>query len=258
MVMKFRVMSDIHLEFEPINIPYIGEDFLILAGDIQVGATQEDWFVELLKDRSVIYIAGNHEFYGHDYTKTREALRNFQGKVNDIAAGLCYPGRLCFLDNDSVTTGRLFDDSKFITIIGSTLWSDIDPDREQRIRFIMNDYRVIMNGERPLQPSDTSQDFKNNVHFIDNKIWDCQAHKIIVVTHHAPSFKSTPEQFMDDPCNSAFSSDLEHIMEDVDVWIHGHTHTSFDYMIDNCRVVCNPKGYRDENSEFDINKVIEL
>ena len=36
------------------------------------------------------------------------------------------------------------------------------------------------------------------------------------------------------------------------LWIHGHTHESFDYEIGKTRVVCNPRGYAstEENKEF--------
>ncbi|NBT05096.1 MAG: metallophosphoesterase, partial [Proteobacteria bacterium] len=47
--------------------------------------------------------------------------------------------------------------------------------------------------------------------------------------------------------NGAYVSDLDQLILDhpaIKVWSHGHTHTSFDYMIgDHCRVVCNPRGY---------------
>jgi hypothetical protein len=41
----------------------------------------------------------------------------------------------------------------------------------------------------------------------------------------------------------------------VRLWVHGHTHDSFDYTIKGTRVVCNPRGYaRDgvnENPHFE-------
>jgi hypothetical protein len=40
-------------------------------------------------------------------------------------------------------------------------------------------------------------------------------------------------------------SELESLMgaERVQLWIHGHTHSSFDYVVAGTRVVCNPRGY---------------
>ncbi|RWA51011.1 hypothetical protein AU476_26460 [Cupriavidus sp. UYMSc13B] len=46
--------------------------------------------------------------------------------------------------------------------------------------------------------------------------------------------------------------------------IHGHTRTSFDYCIDDSRVVCNPRGYVSrrtgelENKRFDWCCVVEV
>jgi Icc-related predicted phosphoesterase len=42
------------------------------------------------------------------------------------------------------------------------------------------------------------------------------------------------------------------------LWIHGHTHTSFDYMIGDTRVVANPHGYPGENEEFNPSVIVEI
>jgi hypothetical protein len=43
----------------------------------------------------------------------------------------------------------------------------------------------------------------------------------------------------------------------VALWVHGHTHDSFDYEVNGTRVVCNPRGYArngiNENVGFDPN-----
>ncbi|MES2729974.1 MAG: hypothetical protein V4621_07790 [Pseudomonadota bacterium] len=49
----------------------------------------------------------------------------------------------------------------------------------------------------------------------------------------------------------------------ADLWIHGHTHTHFDYQIEKCRVVTNPLGYThkgggNENPDFNPNMIIEI
>ena len=38
----------------------------------------------------------------------------------------------------------------------------------------------------------------------------------------------------------------------IKLWIHGHVHNNFDYMIGDTRVICNPRGYEmyQENFEF--------
>jgi predicted phosphodiesterase len=46
------------------------------------------------------------------------------------------------------------------------------------------------------------------------------------------------------------------------LWIHGHTHDSFDYTVHRTRVVCNPRGYAkagtNENPRFDPDLIIEV
>jgi hypothetical protein len=39
----------------------------------------------------------------------------------------------------------------------------------------------------------------------------------------------------------------------VSLWTHGHTHESFDYVVNGTRVVCNPRGYApmELNAAFD-------
>jgi len=266
MTIKFRIMSDLHLEFEPSNtetypIPYIGEDYLILAGDIQVGIKKKRWFKRLLKHRSVIYVAGNHEFYNQDFDIQRRRMRAFQGWVNESAHRKGYPGLLTFLDNSSFKAGFIAGDSSTtVKVIGSTLWSNIDPANIANIMLGMNDYHLISKDGKKLKPVDTCEEFTRSVKFISDQVsaQGSDVDKTLVITHHAPSFLSVAEQFKGDNFNSAYASSLEYLMGNVDLWVHGHTHTSFDYNVGNCRVVCNPKGYRDQNEDFNIDKVVEL
>lgn len=77
------------------------------------------------------------------------------------------------------------------------------------------------------------------------------------MTHHAPSPKSIHPRFAGSLLNACFVSDVEKLMDRdrVALWVHGHTHDSFDYVVNGTRVVCNPRGYAKlgtaENSAFD-------
>jgi calcineurin-like phosphoesterase family protein len=83
--------------------------------------------------------------------------------------------------------------------------------------------------------------------------------KNIVVTHFCPSEKSIHEQFKGSSLNPYFTCNCENLMtEDVNLWIHGHTHSSFDYMFGSTRVVCNPRGYKDENKDFSSTLIVEV
>ena len=61
-----------------------------------------------------------------------------------------------------------------------------------------------------------------------------------------------------------FVNELPETFFDVPVlWVHGHTHQSFDYRVRSCRIVCNPRGYvswsgRTENQTFDPGLTLQL
>ena len=82
----------------------------------------------------------------------------------------------------------------------------------------------------------------------------------VVITHHAPSMKSIHEKYANDTeLNTLYASDMEYLMSNnVKLWIHGHTHNSFDYTVGNTRVVCNPVGYPQERSLQQPVKIIEV
>ena len=91
----------------------------------------------------------------------------------------------------------------------------------------------------------------------------------VVITHHTPSPKSVHPRYAGDALNAAFSSNLEHLMigsKAPALWIHGHTHDSYDYVVNGCtRVVANPRGYTgrygavgQENALFNPGLVIEV
>ncbi|MGZ5780867.1 MAG: metallophosphoesterase, partial [Burkholderiaceae bacterium] len=87
--------------------------------------------------------------------------------------------------------------------------------------------------------------------------------KTVVITHMAPSRLSVAEQYATDEVSAAYASNLDHLVEQADLWIHGHMHDSFDYRVGKSRVVCNPCGYMSrggtpENFRFDPNYIVDL
>ena len=86
----------------------------------------------------------------------------------------------------------------------------------------------------------------------------------VVVTHFAPARGSIAARFAGSPVNACFVSDLEARIRawQPQLWLHGHTHDSFDYRIGETRVVANPRGYAPngviENAAFDPGLVLEI
>jgi len=267
MTIKFRIMSDLHLEFETgrkelFPIESIGEDYLILAGDIHLMTDKKQtWFTRLLKERSVIYVLGNHEFYGHDFHKARVEARLLSYRINNDAKKKGYPGRLHFLDNNTmyaVKLGKIDEKCYTVKVVGSTLWSNIHPAATAVAQYEMNDYHEIKNDGKGLTTFDTIEQYTENVKYLAGHITRDEVDKCLVITHHAPSYVSIADHYKGSTLDSAYASDLEFLMGSADLWVHGHMHDSSDYEIDGCRVVCNPKGYSDQNHNFNPSLIIEL
>jgi calcineurin-like phosphoesterase family protein len=76
----------------------------------------------------------------------------------------------------------------------------------------------------------------------------------IIVSHHTPSLRSIHPRYANTPYNSSFSNDMEEeilaMKKPPKLWIHGHTHDRFDYMIGETRVICHPRGYKDELDDY--------
>jgi predicted phosphodiesterase len=270
--MKIKVVSDLHLEFSDINIPnHEGVDTLILSGDIMVGSKvlkpESEYgirFRDFLKRVSfqfphVVYVAGNHEFYSDG---------KWMATLDELRAACGVHDNIHFLERDTVT----IDD---VTFVGGTLWTDMnkgDPLTLHAVRDMMNDYRAIRNdyaGYRNLKPADTVERHRMTRDYIAHIADEHKEGKVVVVTHHTPSFQSCHPQYAHDTVmNGAYHSDLSELILDrpqIKLWTHGHTHHCFDYMIGETRVVCNPRGYHDssgrgwgEETDWNINHCIEV
>jgi Icc-related predicted phosphoesterase len=116
----------------------------------------------------------------------------------------------------------------------------------------MNDYSRIAffdgRRHRQLRPADTIQIHLNSVRWLRWQLGEHQGKKIVVITHHAPSYLSIPETYSQDVMSAAYASHLDELVETSGaiLWIHGHNHCYSDYQIGKTRVLCNPKGYPHE------------
>ncbi len=235
--MKIGVLSDLHLQPSGMRPrPAQASDVMILAGDISVGLGGIAW-AETVFTCPVIYVLGNHEYYGQDM----DALDH---RVQQRVAGTHIT-----LLRDSVTV------INGVRFIGATLWTDFELfgtslESAHHARYGMNDYKVISKDGGTLKPSDTRALHRASRAYLERTLAEPFAGKTVVVTHHAPSPKSVAPRFKDDPFTPCFASDLESLVaaSGAALWIHGHVHDSFDYTLGQTRVVCNPKGYHGEES----------
>ncbi|HKQ28067.1 MAG TPA: metallophosphoesterase [Burkholderiales bacterium] len=243
--MKLNVLSDLHLSRGSLAIPGTDADVVILAGDIARPREAIAWASAMAKP--VLYVAGNHEFYGGSIAGTLAELK-----------ALCSGTRIRVLDNDESVIGN-------VRFLGTTLWTDflLFGEGEKRAaamreaqRF-MRDFSRIRIGEAQFTPQASAALFQLHAAWLERKLAEPHAGPTVVITHHAPSLKSIHPRFADSLMNACFVSDAEQLLDRrrVRLWIHGHTHDSFDYLVNGTRVICNPRGYAkdgvNENALFD-------
>ncbi len=253
--MKLLILSDIHLEFDEFVVPTTDADVVVLAGDIHHRTRGVRWARDAFGELPVVYVPGNHEFYG---ASTPRLL----GKMRRAAAG----SNVHVLQDEAVTLAG-------VRFLGCTLWTDfaLHGDRSHRqtsMRIcgqLMNDYRCIRRsrGRRELRPSDTWDMHSRSVHWLREQLSapSESGDPTVVVTHHAPSLQSVPQELQDDPVSSAFASDLDGLVSDsgAPLWIHGHLHRSHSYRLGDTEVVCNARGYPSEPANgFDPGLVFEV
>lgn len=234
---------------------------MILAGDICNHTDAMPVLKEMARqfDIPVLVIAGNHEYYRHENDAyTWEDLPQDMRDAADFSDRL-EKGKVSFFEDATA----VYDGVRFI---GTTLWTDMllygdDPLVKMLVAQALNDYNVIWSKfndrlliEQVVERHGVSRKF------IEDTLAEPFDGPTVVVTHHTPSWLSVHPDYRANKASAGYSSRLEPLIEKGKpaLWIHGHTHSSFDYQLYETRVVCNPRGYRDENKEFNPELLIEI
>lgn len=246
--MLVRILSDLHNEFwryeyakgranQPLcpipRLPDDKETVLVLAGDID---TAKHVYLSLEvyshQFRHVVYVAGNHCFWGGNITSQIDSLRKDVEHLENVHV----------LDDSEV----IIDHVRFL---GGTMWTDFknrDPFAMWDAPKRMNDYRKIRVGGdyKKLRPSDLLERFDKTFNYLKNALED-EDYLNFVVTHHAPSSMSVDEMYRHTPeTNVYYYSEVLDKLEYLPViWAHGHMHNAKDYELYGTRVICNPIGY---------------
>lgn len=230
-------------------------DVVVLAGDIARPREAVAWARRIGKP--VLYVPGNHEFYGGSIDGTMSELRALADGTN-----------IHLLDADAL----VIDGVRFL---GATLWTDFqlfdgpaaNADAVVLARRMLRDFSRIRRADAHsalFTPEDATSIFLRHAQWLDAQLATTHAGPTVVITHHAPSPSSIHPRFAGSPLNACFVSNAEWLLgaERAQLWIHGHTHDSFDYTVGDTRVVCNPRGYAragvNENARFDPHFCVEL
>jgi predicted phosphohydrolase len=237
---KIQVLADLHNEFEVRAIARTDADVVVLAGDTDIGAEGIEWVAKQFPDCPVVFVAGNHEFYGRELGITLTQIRAAAHGTN-----------VHVLENDAFVVQN-------VRLLGCTLWTDFDlfgADASERdcmreAEQALNDYRVIRIGPtvRRLRAADTRALHVESRSWLEAQLATAHDGPTVIVTHHAPSARSSPAIYARELTSAAFSSNLEGLMLSYQpgLWIHGHTHHCVDYLIAATRIVSNQRGYPNE------------
>jgi predicted phosphohydrolase len=249
---RLHVLSDLHLEHAPFTVPDVDADVVVLAGDVAPGSAGIEWMRRHLDGRPILYVAGNHEFYGNDLPGLTDRLR-------DAARG----STIHVLENDEV----VIDGVRFL---GCSLWSDFDfagaENRANTMRVcerLVNDYKQIRASEhdRRLRAQDTRDLHVASRAWLATRLAAPHDGPTVVVTHHGPLVRQRPENPLLAAVGGAFASDLSELMdgERAALWIFGHIHRCVDTDVNGTRVLSNQRGYPHEPvAEFDPELVVEV
>ena len=241
--MKIHLLSDLHLEFrrtcnQCFQLADVGADVLVLAGDIDTKLNGVRWAMAQAERLSmpVLYICGNHEYYGERYGRLLQKMR-----VESAGSGVHV------LENDRIVLHG-------VTFLCCTLWTDFALSGAHRVGEVMTRLRESMNDFRKIRvpprhrrwdPVDAQRAHLSSRRWLEAELRQPTDGPVVVVSHHAPSAHSIPEDRRDDDYASAYASDLSTLagLDRVDLWLHGHVHAPADYHWCGVRVVCNPAGY---------------
>jgi len=249
---RLQVLSDLHLEHAPYPGTPADADAIVLAGDISTGTRGVRWAHSWAPGRPVLYVAGNHEFYG-------QSLPSLIDELRQAAAGTA----VHVLEDDEVT----IDGVRFL---GCSLWSDFEFDgaehRERSMSLcerLVSDYGQIRFSPegRPLRAADTRAVHLRSRGWLRERLATPWAGPTVVISHHAPLVRGKPEQALMRAIAGAFASDLSDLMgaDQVGLWIFGHTHRVADLDVAGTRLVSNPRGYPHQPVDgFDPDLVVEV
>lgn len=248
--MKLRYFSDLHLEFiEPNKMNQFieriypkNDEICILSGDIGNPYQQNyDIFMNFISNNflKAFVITGNHEYYNETKTiqETNNYLQEYFTKFENIT----------FLNNSY----EYFNNHYFI---GTTLWTKIT-NPEYKINDV---YKIpLFNNNEYNKLHTKSIDFLENI--IQNK------NNCIIITHHVPSNSLIDDKYKTEemkPYNQWFYCSMDSFIQKnkdkIKCWFYGHTHTFRNSLIYNIPFMCNPRGYPNENNNFEFRTVITI
>lgn len=251
--LRLQLVSDLHLEF--LNKEQVEEladrisyntsaDVLILSGDIcSLSSKFIDslyTFLDVIEDSypDIIYVLGNHEYYGTSKQEVHELEHKLKG----------YYFNFHILENESVVL-------KDTTFYGTTLWFE-ETVETSLMRYSLNDYKYI---------KDFTPDVwcRKALSYIRN-IPDSESKKVLI-THHVPHSRFISPKYVGNKMNCFYLNEIGKYLNKFDLVTFGHSHDSVNYQFsDRTLAMSNPRGYIDSpnlegtNEKFEYQLVVEV
>jgi predicted phosphodiesterase len=274
--MRLQIVSDLHLEFwgdrQQFKFFKPSAPILVLAGDICCCGSDKDFAIfkrfiaEIITQyKHIIMVAGNHEYYADRSGATMEDInKKITAYFNEFnAVKNQRMAHLHFLNNNIV---RMQQSNKVYIVIGSTLWSNIEPDKFAQAEAHMNDYSNIVTQAGKLRPPMVTAMHVRARAYITRQInavireirelpkGSPLKYKIVIVTHHKP-YESDKKTVL----NFAYETNLTALFKPpVALWAYGHTHVADDSMHGTTRLYSNPKGYPGQPTRFNPSAFVKV
>lgn len=234
--MRLHILSDLHIEFDPFESSPARPDIVILAGDIGTKVRGVAWANQAFSC-PVIYVCGNHEFYGGHIDRTLSKMRNAAAPHVRV------------LENETF----VLEETRFLC---TTAWTDYSSTGNtvaatRQCSEMMNDFRAIRidANYRRLRPADLIIRNHHARMWLTAELCKPFDGKTVVVTHHCPTPHILGEKH-DGHLSAAYANSWPELIEKADMWIYGHTHHAVDVDLAGCRMLSNPRGYPGERTGF--------
>lgn len=256
--LKLQIVSDLHLEFRPDDLDFLvpSAPILCLLGDICVIGTDEDFatykrFIEHIYDKydMIIHVPGNHEYYNK--TQRGKDTNCTVDRINIRLKNYAKAKKKLHVLNNNMLKLKIGTQKYYI--IGTTLWTYVNPKDYKTVQNAMNDYKYIHFRDAP---SGAVRNYKvEDMQKLHKKAVSCikrfmtiakkAGAKCVLLTHHK-AFREKTSVF-----SQAYESNLSELFTDpLALVAYGHTHKKFNGRVNKIKTVSNPRGYPGEKTKF--------
>lgn len=256
--MKIYYASDVHSEYLKYpDIPHLdlAADVIVFAGDIGIAddtLTFLEAVAETYPHTHLVWVAGNHEFYGTDIESQLYEFRQHSAR---------HP-RIHFLENERLQLGG-------VTFLGCTLWTDFTAlGDEMGKECIANSQRLadffyIYTQHGKFSAEDAIARFRGSHSWLKQELANCNPQKTLVISHFPPCREARHGEIPEDYLAVYFQANARDLIEEFQprYWIYGHNHWSDRFLIGDTLLTSNQLGYPQEASvqaRFNLRAFIEI